>query len=409
MFNPILLSLKRMGIATWNRWGWPAALAFLVAVAAGLGGTWGIASGQTIPVITPYFEMNVGVGGGQGNSSDGQVHVDVPAGSMDGDRTIRMTKLAAADLFGMPSGLSRGAIAIGLLVVDTAKDQLQTQFTPPFHFTYRPTAEEVAAVNGDLSLIHFAYWNGNSWVAVPGTVNPDGSITFIISHTTVFSVVLVGREARVGQQFDVPGGRFFTATNGFGGATGSGFAVIDDDAATFFKEYQRFGGKDRVGLPIGNRFMYKGFITQPFQRLALQWRPELQRAVPVNVFDELNQLGVDSYLDTYHQVPPAADTSPDTGLTFEQVVSRHVAFLDPYPALKEAYLSDPNWLETYGLPLAVKDYGPFVTVRMQRATMQLWKVDMPWAAAGTVVLGNGADVAKLVGMWPVDGVTPRKP
>lgn len=160
---------------------------------------------------------------------------------------------------------------------------------------------------------------------------------------------------------------------------------------------------------MGGRFFFKGFITQPFQKLALQWRPELQRAVPINVFDELNQLGVDSYLDTYRQVPPAADTSPDTGLPFDQVIARHIAFLDLYPALKEAYLADPNALETFGLPLSVKDYGPFVTVRMQRATMQWWKVDVPWASAGTVVIGNGSDLAKEVGLWPVDGVTPRKP
>ena len=55
-----------------------------------------------------------------------------------------------------------------------------------------------------------------------------------------------------------------------------------------------------------------------------------------------------------------------------------------------------------GLPLAVHDYGALVSVRLQRATLQLWKTDMPWAAAGTVVVGNGGDVAKEAGLWPAE-------
>jgi hypothetical protein len=45
-------------------------------------------------------------------------------------------------------------------------------------------------------------------------------------------------------------------------------------------------------------------------------------------------------------------------------------------------------------------------VRFQRATVQLWKVDVPWASAGTIVLGNGSDLAKEAGLWPLDAVTP---
>jgi hypothetical protein len=131
--------------------------------------------------------------------------------------------------------------------------------------------------------------------------------------------------------------------------------------------------------------------------------------VPVNVFDDLNQNGSDGFLDAVRQVPPAADTSADSGLPFDQVVARHVALLDPYPSLREFFLADPDWLTTYGLPLAVKDYGPFVAVRLQRATLQLWNVDAPWARAGSVVVGNGADVAKEAGLWPVSALAPRQP
>lgn len=34
---------------------------------------------------------------------------------------------------------------------------------------------------------------------------------------------------------------------------------------------------------------------------------------------------------------------------------------------------------------------------------------MPWAAAGTVVAGNGGDLAKEAGLWPAGAVTPAQP
>jgi len=125
------------------------------------------------------------------------------------------------------------------------------------------------------------------------------------------------------------------------------------------------------------------------------------------VFDELNQKGSDNWLDAFRQVPPApASEAQDAGLSFDQVVQRHIALLDTYPELRDFYTNQPDSLNSYGLPLAVKDYGPFVAVRLQRATLQLWKVDTAWAAAGTVVVGNGADVAKEAGLWPVEAIAP---
>ncbi len=415
MFRSLGLPLRGVVGGHRSRWVWPLVLAVLVATVAGLGGSWGVASGQTVPPprigvqAGPALAGTVGTSGGKLSSADGRTQLTVLADSLQGTMNVAMIPLDTSSLPGLPGGLSSGVLAFDLTVTDPVTGQLQTQFDPPLLVTYVPTPEELAAVGGDPSLITMVFWNGSDWVAVPGTVNPDGSITFVISHTTIFRVVLVNKDARVGQVLDVPGGRFFTATNGFGGATGTGFAVTDDESAAFFTEFQRLGGENRVGLPVGGRFLFKGFITQPFQKMALQWRPELQQAVPVNVFDELTQLGVDAYLDSYAQVPPAQDTSQDTGLPFDQVIARHLAFLDPYPALRDAYNSDPNALETFGLPLAVKDYGPFVTARLQRATMQLWKVDVPWATAGTVILGNGSDLAKQVGLWPVGAITPQKP
>src|SRR5207248_7840121 len=114
---------------------------------------------------------------------------------------------------------------------------------------------------------------------------------------------------------------------------------------------------------------------QAFQKIALQWRPELSQAVPVNVLDELNQRGSDPWLDRQRQIPRAADTSADAGLDFGQVVQRHTALLDAYPPLADYFGGATDALDRFGLPLSVKDYGTFVAVRLQRAALQLWVND----------------------------------
>ena len=113
----------------------------------------------------------------------------------------------------------------------------------------------------------------------------------------------------------------------------------------------------------------------------------------MNVLDELSRRGADRWLEQTRQVPmPAA--AADNGMAWDDVVAEHLALLDHYPVLHEAYLDDPEALTQYGLPLSVKDYGSFISVRLQRATLQLWLVDQPWAAAGQVVVGNAGDLAK---------------
>src|SRR5205823_151505 len=106
--------------------------------------------------------------------------------------------------------------------------------------------------------------------------------------------------------FDVPNGHFFRQTNGFGGAGQSGYVVTDDNDAGFWTAFQQYGGLQQVGYPITTRFVYRGFLTQVFQKLALQWRPDLGEAVPINVFDELDP-AANSWLDTRRQVPLALD------------------------------------------------------------------------------------------------------
>ncbi len=212
------------------------------------------------------------------------------------------------------------------------------------------------------------------------------------------------------QDYDIPNGHFFSQTNGRPlGANGSGFAVTDDGEVRFWSEFQRLGGVPAVGYPVTQRFVLDGFVTQAFQKGVLQWRPEVKQAYFLNTFDLMHDRGLDDWLLTYRQTPKPFDTQPDTGLPWDKVVARHLAFLDKNQAIKERFLSNPAWLQHYGLPVAYADAGNSFVVRAQRATFQYWKEDVPWAKKGEITVANGGDLAKEAYLWPVEAAIPQPP
>ncbi|MCL4535846.1 MAG: hypothetical protein M1370_11900 [Bacteroidetes bacterium] len=184
---------------------------------------------------------------------------------------------------------------------------------------------------------------------------------------------------------------------------------MNDDNARFWDEFQRLGGVDELGYPASRRFVWDGFASQATQKEVLQWRPERGQVAFVNVFDQLSKAGKDDYLLTVRQVPKPFDNSPDTGLPWEQVVSRHLAYLDQDPAIKSRYFADPAWLDHYGLPQSYGDLPNVFVIRTQRAVFQRWKVDVPWAKAGEVTIANGGDIAKELGLVPPDAAAPEPP
>jgi hypothetical protein len=204
----------------------------------------------------------------------------------------------------------------------------------------------------------------------------------------------------------IPGGHFFTQANGQGGAGGNGYSVVDDPAAPFWTAFQQLGGVDALGYPISQRFTWDGFRVQAFQKVVFQWRPELGQVVFVNVFDRLSASGKDAWLDSVRQTPPPLDTSADTGLAWPDVVARHQELLTADSAIEQRYFADSDPLQHFGLPVAYHDYGNVFVVRTQRAVFQRWKVDVPWARAGQVVIANGGDVAKEAGVFPAAATQP---
>lgn len=202
-----------------------------------------------------------------------------------------------------------------------------------------------------------------------------------------------------GADWDVAGGHFYKQAGGY--------RVVDDGAARFWSEFNRLGGVDGLGYPASRRFTWDGFVVQVFQKAILQWRPEVGQAYFVNVLDRLSATGKDDWLLVARMTPRPLDPSPDTGLPWPEVVARHQALLDRDPAIKATYFADPDPVGRFGLPMSAEDMGAAFVVRCQRAVLQRWKSDQPWARAGQVTVANGGDLAKEAEILPADALAPE--
>ena len=233
----------------------------------------------------------------------------------------------------------------------------------------------------------------------------------IVCSLLIALLPLVGDTAAVAEEldYDLPNGHFFKQTNGLGGVGSTGFAVVDDATAPFWSEFRRLGGVQVLGYPVSRRFTWDGFVVQAMQKAVLQWRPEAGTVYFVNVIDIMHDRGFDGWLQAFRQTPPLFDSSPDAGLTWDQVSRRHWAFLDTNAAIKARYWQDPDPLNHFGLPVSYADEGNCFVVRAQRAIFQYWKEDVPWARQGQVTIANGGALAVEVGLVPELAATPEQP
>lgn len=178
--------------------------------------------------------------------------------------------------------------------------------------------------------------------------------------------------------------------------TGS-FAVCDDAAARFLTAFDTYG-LQRIGYPISHRFVRDGFTTQVFQKAILQWRADTGTVAFVNILDELHNVGWDEDLFLMWQTPRQLPDGWDgAGLSFAQITANRQALLNQRPALRAAYFSVGDPMLFYGLPTSeVEDMGNHYAIRLQRAVLQEWKVNVPWARAGEVTVANGGDMARAM-------------
>jgi hypothetical protein len=90
-------------------------------------------------------------------------------------------------------------------------------------------------------------------------------------------------------------------------------------------------------------------------------------------------------------------------------VHTRTALLEANPALRARYHSVGDPLTVFGLPTsAITDQGNHYAIRLQRAVLQQWKEDVPWAKAGQVTVANGGDVAKEASLFPADTLQPQR-
>lgn len=203
---------------------------------------------------------------------------------------------------------------------------------------------------------------------------------------------LAPAEVRAAGSFvSIEGGMFYTE-NGR-----DGYAVT----GVMQEALQQFGGTNTWGNPISRPWFDElGRTSQAFEKGILQVTASAGKDIGVefyNIFDRLAELGKDSWLETHKQTPPAADWSSDRGKSWPQIVDSHLSILNPYPQIKDYIQSTEEWVNKFGLPVSVKDYGPWVSVRLQRANLQLYKEDVSWARAGDILVANGGSVAKEAG------------
>ncbi|MFN8532374.1 MAG: hypothetical protein U0556_02365 [Dehalococcoidia bacterium] len=247
-------------------------------------------------------------------------------------------------------------------------------------------------------------------VQQPATGNPPGGGTGnpeqAPSATALPPTRPPGTEGR--NDYQVEGGWFYSQANGRDAGGIYGYTVTDADGVPFWTWLQRFGGVSVVGYPVSHRFQWEGFTSQAFQKVVFQYRPDQGGAVVfVNAFDQLSKAGKDDWLLTVRNVPKSNDWQSDNGKDWPAVVQNHQAILDPFPALKSAYLASPDPVTQFGLPMGIQEFSNVIVVRAQRTVFQQWKIDVPWARSGQVVLANGGDVVKESGILPGDVIGPQ--
>lgn len=203
-------------------------------------------------------------------------------------------------------------------------------------------------------------------------------------------------------------GRFFSETAGGDGK--AGYSITNDGGVRFWDEFQRLGGVTQLGFPVGRRFQKDGFWYQPMQKGLLQWRPDAGQAWLANVFDQMHDGGKDQWLQSARATPPPLAGSFDAGKDWSGVVKARLALLDTNAPIKARYYAVDDPMTFYGLPTSeVVDNGNHYAIRLQRAVIQQWKVDVPWAKAGETTVANGGDVMKEAGMYAADVVKPEGP
>ncbi len=205
-------------------------------------------------------------------------------------------------------------------------------------------------------------------------------------------------------EWDIAQGRFFTQT-AEGALPGYGYAVIDDQVAGFWTEFQRLGGVSVVGYPVSRRYICDGYICQAFQKMILRWEGHEGRVSVVSVFEQLSALGYDQLIDMDWMVPNTSAFN-ERGLDWNTVAGRRLRLLDREEDFRQFFFGvSDDWIRFHGLPLGpIAEYEAVRVLRTQKTVLQQWRMDTPWAKAGEVILANGGLLAREYGLIPEESL-----
>ena len=191
-------------------------------------------------------------------------------------------------------------------------------------------------------------------------------------------------------------GCLFTITGGDTDDPNDGFAVTNADGVPLW-DFVRERDLQAIGYPISQRWRDGPFTLQAFQKVILQWDPGQQRMNYYNTLDVLANRYSEVELPN---VPPHQVLEADRGADFATITRNHLALLDQNDAIKQRFLSEPDWLNLYGLPIRYEerevDGNPqgLQMLRAQRTVFVIWNVPAPGTTVGRVNLQNVPDKVK---------------
>ena len=191
-------------------------------------------------------------------------------------------------------------------------------------------------------------------------------------------------------------GCLFTITGGDTADPDDGFAVTNADSVPLWS-FVRKRDLYAIGYPISQRWVNGPFTLQAFQKVILQWDPGKSRMNYYNTLDVLANRYPDVELPN---VPSHQVLEADRGADVAAIRRNHLALLDQNAAIKARFLSEPDWLNLYGLPIRYEERevngNPqgLQLLRAQRMVFEIWNVPAPGTTVGRVNLQNVPDKVK---------------
>ncbi|MCY3782759.1 MAG: hypothetical protein OXG79_03115 [Chloroflexi bacterium] len=191
-------------------------------------------------------------------------------------------------------------------------------------------------------------------------------------------------------------GCLFTITGGDTDDPNDGFAVTNADGVPLW-DFVQARDLQAIGYPISQRWVNGPFTLQAFQKVILQWDPGQGRMNYYNTLDVLANRYPDVELPN---VPPHQVLEADRGADFATITQNHLALLEQNAAIKARFLSEPDWLNLYGLPIRYEERevngNPqgLQMLRAQRTVFVIWNVPAPGVTVGRVNLQNVPDKVK---------------